>query len=51
MFVVPLFDFRRRRDTFTVPKLGWAVVSVVADNVGYWACAYFPLLYPAEIIC
>ncbi|KAJ7914785.1 multi-copper oxidase [Mycena leptocephala] len=26
-----------RRDTFTVPKLGWAVVSVVADNVGYWA--------------
>ncbi|KAJ6553277.1 multicopper oxidase-domain-containing protein [Mycena capillaripes] len=26
-----------RRDTFTVPKLGWAVVRIVADNAGYWA--------------
>ncbi|KAJ6477817.1 multi-copper oxidase [Mycena vitilis] len=26
-----------RRDTFTVPARGWAVVRIVADNPGYWA--------------
>ncbi|KAJ7141589.1 multi-copper oxidase [Mycena filopes] len=26
-----------RRDTFTVPRRGWAVVRIVADNPGYWA--------------
>ncbi|KAK6974515.1 multicopper oxidase [Favolaschia claudopus] len=26
-----------RRDTFTVPSRGWAVVRIVADNPGYWA--------------
>ncbi|KAJ7032673.1 hypothetical protein C8F04DRAFT_650582 [Mycena alexandri] len=26
-----------RRDTFTVPRRGWAVVRIVANNPGYWA--------------
>ncbi|KAJ7020710.1 multi-copper oxidase [Mycena alexandri] len=26
-----------RRDTFTVPRRGWAVVRIVTDNPGYWA--------------
>ncbi|KAJ7208096.1 multicopper oxidase, partial [Mycena rebaudengoi] len=26
-----------RRDTFTVPSRGWAVVRIVASNAGYWA--------------
>ncbi|KAJ7775765.1 multi-copper oxidase [Mycena maculata] len=26
-----------RRDTFTVPTRGWAVVRILADNAGYWA--------------
>ncbi|KAJ7627116.1 multi-copper oxidase [Roridomyces roridus] len=26
-----------RRDTFLVPRRGWAVVRFVADNPGYWA--------------
>ncbi|KAJ7738827.1 multi-copper oxidase [Mycena maculata] len=25
-----------RRDTFTVPKRGWAVVRILTDNSGYW---------------
>ncbi|KAJ7438384.1 multi-copper oxidase [Mycena galericulata] len=26
-----------RRDTFTVPARGWAVVRIVTENAGYWA--------------
>ncbi|KAF7363167.1 Multicopper oxidase [Mycena venus] len=26
-----------RRDTFTVPSRGWAVVRILANNPGYWA--------------
>ncbi|KAJ7209869.1 multicopper oxidase-domain-containing protein [Mycena haematopus] len=26
-----------RRDTFTVPSRGWAVIRIVAENPGYWA--------------
>ncbi|KAK7002328.1 multicopper oxidase [Favolaschia claudopus] len=26
-----------RRDTFTVPSRGWAVIRILADNPGYWA--------------
>ncbi|KAK7028675.1 multicopper oxidase [Favolaschia claudopus] len=28
---------RHKRDTFTVPSRGWAVVRILADNPGYWA--------------
>ncbi|KAF7359829.1 Multi-copper oxidase [Mycena venus] len=34
-----------RRDTFTVPARGWAVVRIVADNAGYWACTFIESLF------
>lgn len=36
----------------TVLKLGWAVVQIVADNAGYWACAYLPsfILYVLTLL-